>query len=386
MSIEDSLPFHHWLLADAVRTGAYQKAISQIVRKNDVVLDIGAGSGILSFFACRAGARKVFAVEMSPALALARELCASNGFDNIVEFRQGRSQDIQLPEPVDVIVSDTGCSFGLQGGLLGILLDAKKRFLKPGGGIIPRSLEFIVAPVEFKDSRSLSIWDKDRYGLDLSPLRRFAANTDYHLKLGPEDMLAPPASLTRIHFDQVDNPYVAADTNTTITREGMLHGLGAWIRTELAPGIWFTNSPLELAVEWTQSFFPVERPVAVNPGDRVRVRIQSSNGEVWRWQVEVTGSNSSQVDSEIKPEVKARFDHSTLWSFPVKPEQLKKQLPNYQPRLSRRGEAERFLLAAFDGQRTADQLVAELHERFADCFASRAAAEKFLKDVVWRST
>ena len=110
MSEEDSLPFHHWLIADTRRTGAYQKAISQVVRKNDAVLDIGAGSGILSFFACLAGARKVYAVEMSGALPLARELCAGNGFNDIVEFRQGRSQEIQLPEPVDVIVSDTGCS------------------------------------------------------------------------------------------------------------------------------------------------------------------------------------------------------------------------------------------------------------------------------------
>ncbi len=186
MSEEDSLPFHHWLIADTCRTGTYQKAISQVVRKNDVVLDIGAGSGILSFFACLAGARKVYAVEKSAALPLARELCASNGLNDIVEFRQGRSQEIQLPEPVDVIISDTGCSFGLQGGLLGILLDAKKRFLKPGGRIIPHSLQLLVAPVELNDRRNLDIWEKDRYGLDLSSIRRFAANTDYHFKVEPE--------------------------------------------------------------------------------------------------------------------------------------------------------------------------------------------------------
>ncbi len=382
MSEEDALPFHHWLISDTSRTGTYQKAISQVVHKNDVVLDIGAGSGILSFFACLAGARKVYAVEMSGALPLARELCAGNGFNDIVEFRQGRSQEIHLPEPVDVIVSDTGCSFGLQGGLLGILLDARKRFLRPGGRIIPHSLELLLAPVEIKDGRNLDIWEKDRYGLDLSSLRRFAANTDYHLKVEPEDLLAPPASLTTIHFEEVGSPYVTGETLSAVTRDGVMHGLAAWIALELAPGISFTNSPLAPTVDWLHSFFPIETPVELNRGDRVRAKIQTNNGEVWRWQIEVEDGNSASG----KPAVKARFDHSTLWNFPLDPAQVKKQFPKYVPKLSRKGEAEKFLLGAFDGKRSAAELTAELLERFADCFPSKAAASQFVTRVIGRCT
>ncbi len=383
MSEEDSLPFHHWLIADTCRTGTYQKAISQVVRKNDVVLDIGAGSGILSFLACRAGARKVYAVEKSAALPLARELCASNGLNDIVEFRQGRSQEIQLPEPVDVIISDTGCSFGLQGGLLGILLDAKKRFLKPGGRIIPHSLQLLVAPVELNDHRNLDIWEKDRYGLDLSSIRRFAANTDYHFKVEPESVLAPPASLIKILFDEVSSPYVAGETLSVAARDGVMHGLAAWIDLELAPGIGFTNSPLAPTVDWTHSFFPIERPVALQKGDRVRANIQTNNGEIWRWQVQIESGNT---ESESRPSVKERFDHSTLWNFPLDPTQVKKQLPNYTPKLSRKGEAEKYLLSAFDGQRSSAQLVAELLERFADCFPTKAAASQFVTRVIGRCT
>lgn len=382
MSEEDALPFHHWLIADTRRTGTYQKAISQIVRKNDVVLDIGAGSGILSFFSCMAGARKVYAVEMSGALPLARELCAGNGFNDIIEFRQGRSQEIQLPEPVDVIVSDTGCSFGLQGGLLGILLDARKRFLRPGGRIIPHSLELVVAPVEMKDGRNLDIWEKGRYGLDLSSIRRFAANTDYHLKVEAENLLAPPASLTTIHFEEVSSAYVTGETLSVASREGVMHGLAAWIALELAPGISFTNSPLAPTVDWLHSFFPIETPVELRAGDRVQTRIQTNNGDVWRWQIEVEDGNGDSG----KPAVKASFDHSTLWNFPLEPAQLKKQFPNYVPKLSRRGEAEKFLLGAFDGKRSAAELTAELLERFADCFPTKAAAAQFVTRVIGRCT
>jgi hypothetical protein len=120
----------------------------------------------------------------------------------------------------------------------------------------------------------------------------------------------------------------------------------------------------------------------LNRGDRVRARIQTNNGEVWRWQIEVEDGNSNSG----KPVVKARFDHSTLWNFPLEPAQLKKQFPNYVPKLSRKGEAEKFLLGAFDGKRSAAELTAELLERFGDCFPSKAAASQFVTRVIARCT
>jgi SAM-dependent methyltransferase len=380
---EDPLSFHHWLLADASRTGAYRNAINQIVRKDDVVLDIGTGTGVLSFFACLAGARKVYAIEVTNALLLARELCKSNGFDGLVEFRQGISQEMQLPEPVDVVVSDTGCSFGLQGGMLGTLLDAKKRFLKPGGRIIPHSLQLFVAPIELKDERNLEIWSKDRYGLDLSSIRRFAANTDYALRARPEDVLASPALLTTIQFDEVSSPYVAGETLSVAARDGVMHGLAAWIVLELAPGVAFTNSPLGPTVDWTHSFFPIEKPVALRPGDRVRAKIQTNNGDVWRWQIEIEDGSPGD---ERSPAIKARFDQSTLWNFPIEPAQFKKQLPDYTPKLSRKGEADLYLLGIFDGKHTSAELAAELLKYFGDCFPSQAAASQFVIRVIGRCT
>jgi hypothetical protein len=381
VSEADLLAFHHWLLADTARTGAYRNAISQVVHKNDVVADIGAGTGILSFFACLAGARKVYAIEVSNALLLARELCNSNQFIGLIEFRRGLSQEIQLPEPVDVVVSDTGCSFGLQGGLLGTLLDAKKRFLKPGGRLVPHSLQLFVAPIELKDARNLEIWEKDRYGLDLSSIRRFAANTDYAFRVQPEDVLTAPALLTTIHFDEVESPYVAGETLSVAKRDGVMHGLAAWIVLELAPGISFTNSPLGPTVDWTHSFFPIEKPTQLRAGDRVRAKIQTHNGEVWRWQVEIENGSSSEGSSAA---IKARFDQSTLWNFPVDPAQFKKQLPDYAPKLSRKGEAELYLLGIFDGKHTNAELAAELVKNFGDCFPSKAAAAQFVLRVIGR--
>jgi SAM-dependent methyltransferase len=384
--VSDLLQFHHWLLSDRNRTCAYRDAIARTVKKDDVILDIGAGTGILSFFACRAGARKVYAVERDDSIELAREICAANGFANCIEFLKEHSQNLELPEPVDVIVSDTGASFGLQDGILGTLMDARTRFLKPEGRIMPESLDFLIAPVELRNARSLDVWNKNRYGLDLSPIRRFAANTNYHMVLEPRDALAGPELIGTIRFQAVNTYYVAGESLSVIQRSGMMHGLGGWISVNLCPGISFNNSPInptERTTDWTQSFFPIEMPVSLRPGDCVRTKISTHNGQAWHWQIEITDGDTSA--SKSAP-VKARFDHSTLGSFPIRPERLKKKLPDHAPKLSRKGEAEFYVLSAFDGRRTVKELTEELLVHFGDCFPTKTAAAEFVGKVVERCT
>jgi SAM-dependent methyltransferase len=380
--VHNLLQFHQWLLSDRNRTGTYRDAIHQIVKHGHVVLDLGAGSGILSFFACQAGARKVYAVEQSDAIEFARELCAANGLTDRIEFLNDRSQNIILPEPVDTIVTDTGASFGLQGGTLGALLDAKRRFLKPGGKVIPESVDLFVAPVEFNDGRNLDIWSKDRYGLDLSLIRRYAANTNHNnINLQPQSLLAASETLARINFLSADNLFVAGDCASIIERDGVMHGLGAWMTVNLVAGISFSNSPINPTVDWARSFFPIETPTAVRVGDAVKTKISTYDGKEWRWQVEIYDGDPSASKSAA---VKARFDQATLGSFPIRAEQLKKQLPDYAPTLSRKGEAEAYVMGAFDGKRTAKEIAEEVAARFADCFPTKTAAAEFVGRIVAR--
>ena len=87
---------HRTMIRDRVRTEAFRRAIDSVVRPGDIVLDVGAGSGILSVFAARAGAARVYAVERTTVAVLAQELAAANGVAEIVQVIHGDVMDIEL--------------------------------------------------------------------------------------------------------------------------------------------------------------------------------------------------------------------------------------------------------------------------------------------------
>src|SRR5271165_3586372 len=94
------------MVADKGRTSSYDRALRANIRPGAVVLDIGAGPGILAFLACRAGAATVYAVEPDDVIQLAKEIAADNGFSNRIQFIQAMTTEIDLPEKVDGIVAD----------------------------------------------------------------------------------------------------------------------------------------------------------------------------------------------------------------------------------------------------------------------------------------
>ena len=94
-------------LKDSVRTNLFRGAISRVVQKGDVVVDVGAGSGILSFFAAESGVSKVYAVEVEPFLAQKlRESVNLNGLTEVVEVMQGDIREVCLPGGVDVVIAE----------------------------------------------------------------------------------------------------------------------------------------------------------------------------------------------------------------------------------------------------------------------------------------
>ncbi|KAA0187841.1 hypothetical protein HAZT_HAZT004999 [Hyalella azteca] len=121
------------MIEDQVRTDAYHKAIMQDPSfvKDKIVCDVGCGSGILSLFCAQAGAKKVYAIEASQIAMLAKKSVIANGFEDIITVLEGRAEDVELPEKVDVIVSEWMGYMMLYETMLPSVLHIRDKWLKP---------------------------------------------------------------------------------------------------------------------------------------------------------------------------------------------------------------------------------------------------------------
>ncbi|HEY1181149.1 MAG TPA: methyltransferase domain-containing protein, partial [Rhodocyclaceae bacterium] len=140
------IELHRKLLGDAPRNAAFHQALERlIVPGESSVLDIGAGTGFLSFLARRLGARQCTLMEYTDTLDLAEDLARRNGIDGL-RFIKAHSGEYTRKLAVDIVVTETLGNFALEEGFLETAVDAR-RFLKPGGVILPSALRQFAAPV-----------------------------------------------------------------------------------------------------------------------------------------------------------------------------------------------------------------------------------------------
>ena len=139
---------HREYLIDRVRVSAFERAISEVVRPGDVVLDLGSGTGILGLFALKAGASRVYAIDSSGLTQLAREIFAANGFADRAVCIKGLSTRVELPEKVNVIIGDLIGRFGFDGGLVEYFADARHRMARSDVRTIPSRVDLYATPVE----------------------------------------------------------------------------------------------------------------------------------------------------------------------------------------------------------------------------------------------
>jgi 2-polyprenyl-3-methyl-5-hydroxy-6-metoxy-1,4-benzoquinol methylase len=367
---------HRLYLTDRTRTSLFRRAINAVVKPGDVVLDLACGTGVLGMLAMKAGAARLYQVDLTGMIQIARDVARANGCGQTATGIRQVSSRATLPEMVDVVVADQLSHFGIGGGMPEIFNDARQRFLKPGGRTIPRRIELFVTPVNFPEMWSaVSFWDKKPAGLNMTPAHVIAFNTGYPAENRPRRMLGKPARMVTFDLTELTPEHVHAEAEIEVSTAGVMHGLSGWFVAELAPGINMTNSPFSKGrITRRAAFLPIERPVDLRKGDRVKIKMGVVAAQTMlSWTVTVCNSRGEQ---------KARFVHSTLKGMLLAPEDLAKTRPDYVPSLSKWGEARRSTVNLIDGKRTVAEIERELFRIHGDLFPSLAKASEYATEVL----
>lgn len=368
------LEYHRSMLDDRVRTDSFLRAIMKTVKPGDIVLDLGCGTGLLSYFACIAGARRVYAVEQSPIIELAKAISQHNGFQDQVTFYNDWSTNVDLPELVDVIITETIGNLGFEEGVLGWVIDAKKRFLASGGQIIPRSIEMMLVPTgnsEWHDE--MFTWNQELYSMDFSPAYSLVVNNILWAEwTNPESFLSEPQSLVRIDLMEVEQAGFSEETTFVAQRDGLLDGLGGWFSAELTPGLNVSNAPPNQTPSWNQTFFPVERPLKVSAGDHILVGIKArDNAEHWEWRVVVEGSSNGSSRSHAANRFVGKSKSGKLGS----PEHQRS--PHHTPVRTEEAEVDLFILSLMDGATPLGDIARQAAAIFPAYFTSYEGALEY---------
>ncbi len=269
-----------WMITDEERMGAYVRALQAVVQPGSVVADIGTGTGIFALVACRLGARRVFAIDTNDAIEVGRELARENGVADRIVFFQKDSREVELPERADVVVSDLRGTVPLNGDHIAIIADARSRFVKPGGVLIPARDRLLVAAVEKAELYECALGPTEGpLGISLEAMRarlRQAMIVDRRSTVvGPENLLTAPAVWATLDYETIQPGSVSGRVELTVQRSGAAHGLSVWFETSLVqrPGVELGYSMApghELC--YGRFFLPWPVPVHVDAGDVVSRR------------------------------------------------------------------------------------------------------------------
>ncbi|MEE9382774.1 MAG: 50S ribosomal protein L11 methyltransferase [Nannocystaceae bacterium] len=265
---------YHDMLSDGVRMQAYRRAIEAVVQPNDVVVDLGAGTGIMSLIAARAGAAHVYAIEQSDAIDLARRTASANGLADRITFVQGVSREVTLPVRANVLLSETLGSFGLDENTLEFTMDARDRFLRPQARLLPCGLQTFVAPVELAaHRRKIAFW-REIEGFDFSPACEDLSGRMSLARVGARDLVAEPQLFSEHNLATVSDCEVASTLYFGVQRRAIIDGFAGWFCADLGAGISIRTSPSDALTHWQQAFFPLREAVHVVGGDIVELRLR----------------------------------------------------------------------------------------------------------------
>lgn len=277
------------MLQDFIRTYTYQRAILSNIAdfKDKVVLDVGAGSGILSFFAAQAGAKRIYAVEASSMAHYAQKLVDSNNLKNVINVIAGKIEEVELMEKVDVIISEPMGYMLYNERMLETYLHAKK-WLLPNGKMYPTRGDLHIAP--FTDDNlfmeqygKANFWFQSNFhGVNLSAIQASAVKEYFRQPVVDTfDVRICLSKSVRHVVDfldahEADLHRIDIPLEFHVLESGTCHGLAFWFDVAFIGSqqtIWLSTGPTEPLTHWYQVRCLLENPFLVKQGQLLTGRV-----------------------------------------------------------------------------------------------------------------
>ena len=284
--INNALPgWHFGCLDDVARNQAYQKVLNTLVTEDTVVLDAGAGCGVLSLFAAAAGAKHVYAIEIeSLAAEAAREIVRLNGFEDritVIEkdiFKVKLGEDI--PEKCNLLVQDIIWPDPFSRNIHNILNHCQRNLLTEDALLCPESIRLISV---LSDTDSHIAWPDygDYFGFDLSPMNILSFRSPEFIRphnsksLLTDDFVLADYDLTNLQT-MGDQDW---ETEVTVIRDGYVHFLLQWQEFGFPDGTRLESGPESHSVRAlaARRYFD---PVQVKKGDKILLKNHLKDGVV----------------------------------------------------------------------------------------------------------
>ncbi len=302
------IEYQRTILHDPVRNRAFADALKKmIVPGKTTVADIGAGTGYLSFLARKIGAKECHLYEVSELSVISRALAKENGINGCHFVHRHSTQIVNSPH-VDLVISETFGNFALEESIIGNLNDAK-RFLKPGGVMMPMNLRQFVAPVmSDRIQKSIDTWSGIEGDMKWTKARETGLNNMYVKDIRPEDLLKDGTKewdsidFTK-HNKEIRHAKVEWTTHhsplTTHHPPSTIHGFALWWESDLAPGISLSTSPFAEPTHWQQIYLPLLEPLTLQSHETLELILEVDSRYDVRinvaWKTTVKGKDGTIV-------------------------------------------------------------------------------------------